>query len=248
MNDRLDIHTHTLASGHAYSTLKEMVKSASKRGVSLLGISDHSPGMPGSCNEFHFSNLKVIPRKMYGVTLLMGCELNITDYDGSVDLPELLLKRIDYSIASIHSPCYPGGTISQNTSAYIGAITNPNVHIIGHPDDSRCPCDYDMVVAAAKEHHTLLEVNNSSLHPGSYRQNARENYLRMLEYCKHYHAPVIVSSDAHIDADVGNHRLALALLEEVSFPVELVINHSPQNLISYLPNAGYIFEQEVSHD
>ena len=41
-------------------------------------------------------------------------------------------------------------------------MKNPAIHIIGHPDDSRFPIDYDTLTAAAREHHKLLEVNNSS--------------------------------------------------------------------------------------
>lgn len=249
MNDILDLHTHTTASGHAYSTLNEMVKAAEMKGLELLGISDHSPGMPGSCHEFYFSNFKVIPRHRSGVTILMGCELNIIDHDGNVDLPEALLKRLDYSIASIHPPCYPDrSSIAENTQAYLGAIKNPDIQIIGHPDDSRYPYDYDMVVAAAKEHHKLLEINNSSLSPLSYRQHAADNYRKLLEYCKKYDTSVIVNSDAHIDLDVGNHQRALSLLKEVGFPENLVVNTSKQRLLSFLPNINITFDQEGSDD
>lgn len=236
MNDMIDLHTHTLASGHAYSTLFEMAKSAAEKGVQVLGSSDHGPQMPGSCDAFYFINFKVIPRNLYGIHLLMGCELNILDYEGHVDLKNYYLKKIDYAIASIHETCYKKGTAAQNTAAYLGAVKNPYVTIIGHPDDSRFPCDYDTLVSAAKEHHTLLEVNSSSLHPSSPRPNARENYITMLEYCAKYQTPVIISSDAHIQCDVGNHHLAHELLSELEFPEELVINTSIDKLLPYIPS------------
>lgn len=139
MKDILDLHTHTIASGHAYNTLYEMVKSASDKGVELFGCSDHGPAIPGSCDAFHFINFKVIPRQLFGIRLLMGCELNILDYEGHVDLNERYLEKVDYTIASIHQPCYHCGTVAENTNAYLGAIQNPYVHIIGHPDDGRFP-------------------------------------------------------------------------------------------------------------
>lgn len=46
----LDVHTHTIASGHAFSTLQEMAKAASDKGLKLLGITEHSSGIPGSCD------------------------------------------------------------------------------------------------------------------------------------------------------------------------------------------------------
>lgn len=235
MKDIMDLHTHTVASGHAYSTLYEMVRSASEKGLALMGSTDHAPKMPGTCNEFYFINFKVIPRTLFGIHILMGAELNILDYTGRIDLREGILQNLDYTIASIHEPCYKNGTMAQNTSACVGAMKNPFVKIIGHPDDSRFPIDYDTLVAAAAENHTLLEVNSSSLHPLSPRKNARENYKVMLESCRRYGASVIINSDAHIEADVGNHARALELLEEISFPEELVVNSSIDRLLPYIP-------------
>ena len=57
MIDILDLHTHTLASGHAYSTITEMAKAASKQGVKILGITEHAPTIPGTCQLFYFQNL-----------------------------------------------------------------------------------------------------------------------------------------------------------------------------------------------
>lgn len=84
----LDLHTHTVASGHAYCTLREMAKAASEKGLKVLGITEHAPKMPGTCHNYYFHNLKVVPRQMYGITLLLGAELNILDFDGNVDLSQ----------------------------------------------------------------------------------------------------------------------------------------------------------------
>lgn len=72
MTDILDLHTHTIVSGHAYNTLYEMVRSASEKGVSLLGVTEHAPKMPGTCHPFYFINFKVVPRELYGVKLMLG--------------------------------------------------------------------------------------------------------------------------------------------------------------------------------
>lgn len=235
MNDIMDLHTHTTASGHAYNTLYEMARSASEKGLTLFGSTDHAPKMPGTCHEFYFINFKVIPRTLFGVKILMGSELNILDYTGRIDLRQGILERLDYTIASIHEPCYRSGSTAENTNAYLGAIENPYVNIIGHPDDGRFPIDYDTITAAAAEHHTLLEVNSSSLHPKSPRMGARENYLTMLEYCKRYHTSIVISSDAHIEADVGNHKLAWELINETGFPEELIVNGSLDRLLPFIP-------------
>lgn len=166
---------------------------------------------------------------------MLGCELNIIDYKGNVDLEPRYLAGLDYAVASIHEPCYDSGTTAQNTAAYLGAMKNPAVQIIGHPDDGRFPIDYETLVCAAKEHHVLLEVNSSSLHPECHRLNARENYITMLELCRRYKVSVIMDSDAHSDADVGNHTRAQALFDEIGFPEELVVNTSIEKAAEYIP-------------
>lgn len=82
----LDVHTHTIASGHAYSTMNEMIKAASEKGLSLYGITEHTSGVPGSCNDLYFTNLKVVPRKLFGIEILLGAEINILDETGKLDL------------------------------------------------------------------------------------------------------------------------------------------------------------------
>ena len=66
-NSVLDLHTHTIVSGHAYSTLREMAKAASDKGLELLGITEHAPKMPGTCHLFYFDNLRIVPRELYGL-------------------------------------------------------------------------------------------------------------------------------------------------------------------------------------
>jgi len=65
--------------------------------------------------------------------------------------------------------------------------------------------------------------------------NAAENYRIMLELCKRYKASIIIDSDAHTEADVGNHERALELIEELNFPEELIVNTSLNKLIPYIP-------------
>ncbi len=235
MTDLMDLHTHTVASGHAYNTIYEMARSAADKGLHLLGIADHGPAMPGSAKAIYFSNFKMLPREIYGLRVLFGCELNILDYEGRVDLPEHILERQDYCVASIHGLCYESGTVAQNTQAYLNVIRNPYIQIIGHPDDAKFPIDHDTLAAAAREHHVLLELNSGSLRPTSVRPGARDNYLSLLEYCRKYGTHILLDSDAHTEADVGNHAQGIALLEQIDFPEELVVNRSLEAAAEFLP-------------
>ena len=79
-----------------------------------------------------------------------------------------------------------------------------------------------------------MELNNSSLIPDSTRLNGRENAKVLLNTCKRFGAPVILGSDAHIWYDVGRFEEAYALLEEVGFPQELILNLSPDGIRTVL--------------
>ena len=232
----LDTHTHTIASGHAYNTINEMVKSAADKGLKLLAITEHAPAMPGSCSYMYFLNLKALRREKYGVKLLFGAELNITGTDGKLDLEEYILKKLDIGIASIHPPCYKEATAEQNLNAYIKAMENPYVNIIGHPDDGRFPVDMEKLVLAAKENHVLLEINNASLNPEGFRKDTEVNDLEMLKFCKKYGQPVVIGSDAHIEEEVGNFERARNVIEKAEFPEELIVNTSIEKLYKYIGN------------
>lgn len=222
----LDVHTHSLASGHAYSTIQEMAKEAAKNGLELLGISEHAPAMPGTCNEMYFHNLKAIPDEIDGVEMLFGIEANIIDFEGGVDTTPRTFDYLDYALASFHPGILTPGSSIENTQTYLKVMENPYINIIGHPDDSRVPVDYKELVAQAKATKTLLEVNNSSLSPISFRSNVRANYKTMLTLCAEQGVPIIVNSDAHISFAVGDLAYAIDLLEEIDFPEELIANES----------------------
>lgn len=227
MEFKLDMHTHTIASGHAYATVLEMIRAAADRGLELLGITEHAQGLPGTCGNMYFQNMRVIPRKMYGMEIMMGAEINILDYNGTLSLEEEFIdKNLDIRIAGIHDLCYDIGTVSQNTQAIVRAIENPQVDIISHPDDSRIPIDYETIVDAAKENHTLLEVNNSSLDCLSSRVGAWDNLQVMLKICEDKKVPVIADTDSHFADAVGVFDHVSVLLKEIDFPEELVVNRS----------------------
>lgn len=229
-----DLHCHTIASGHAYSTLEENIAKAKEKGLKVLGISEHAPNMPGSASLIYFFNLVVLPRKIDDLTLLKGVEANIMDFEGNLDMPKEALERLDYVIAGLHPPCIDPGTIEENTNAIIKVIQNPYVNIIAHPDDSRYPLDYDAVVGAAKEYNVALEINNSSLQPNGYRQDVRKNVTTILNLCKEHDVKVIFGSDAHFSHDIGNVSNCIEITKELGFPHELVINYSEDSLENLL--------------
>lgn len=227
MIDLLDSHLHTVASGHAYSSIGEMITAGKKKGLQLLAFTEHAPSTAGSCCNGYFSNLKILPRKREDIWTLYGAEVNILNREGEIDLPENILKEMDVVVASIHPGSYTTESdITANTTACIRAMQNPFVNILGHPDDGRFPLEYGEIVRAAKAYHVLLEVNNSSFQDTSFRRNTMENCRGMLLTCMKYDAPVIINSDAHVDLQVGEHADGWKIVHEVGFPEELVVNTS----------------------
>lgn len=230
---KLDVHTHTLASGHAYGTINEMIKEASNRNLDILGITEHGPGIPGACNPFYFFNIKVVPRMQYGVKLMLGAEINILDYKGTLDLKHEHIKHLDLRIAGIHFQCYKPGSIDENTTAIINAIKNPDIDIISHPDDGHCPLDYEAVVKAAKEYHTLLELNNNALRSSS-RLNVAQNQETLMKLSMKYDVPMICGSDAHYMNDIANYTCIEPIIKKVNFPDKLIINYDTKKFEEYI--------------
>ena len=230
----LDAHTHTIASGHAYSTIMENAAYAAEAGLELLGITDHAPAMAGGTQPSYFLNFSTIPREISGVEIYMGAELNIMDYDGNIDLDEFYLQRMDYAIASLHPPCIPFGTMEENTNAVLKAMENPYVNILGHPGDPRYPIDCKAIVDKAVETETLIEINDASLIPNGFRKGSEVYIGEILKLCQKKNFPVILASDAHFATHIGKFDNALRLINEAGFPEELIINRSKELFKNFL--------------
>ena len=237
-----DLHTHTVASRHAYSTLLENASYAAKAHLLVLGISDHGPGMPDTTDKNYFFNVRVWPRELFGVHILRGAEVNVLDANGTIDLPEVVLQGLDYVIVSLHTSIFkPGQDSDTNTNALIRAMSHPKVCAVGHPDDGRYPLDYDRLAKAAASQNKALELNESSLSSVSSRKDSEKNAVAMLEACKRESASVMVNSDSHIALSIGFFNRAKYLLEKCAFPASLVVNSSALKLSDF-------FKRSISLD
>lgn len=231
----VDVHTHTIVSGHAYTTWLENVKEAAHKGIKVLGTTEHGPRMPGGPNLFYFGNFKTLPRKLYDVTLLNGCEANIINFKGEIDMPELRQRKLDIIIVSLHDACIKPGSREENTEALLGAMENPLVDIIGHSGNPLFPIYEDVIVKKAKEKNILIEINNGSFRS---RPGSKENCIEIAKLCKLYKTKVILGSDAHICFDIGEFSHAESILNSVNMPENLVMNTDENKIIQYLKNKG----------
>ncbi len=233
MNIVADLHTHTIASGHAYSTLNELAAEAARKGLLAIAITDHGPALPGGPHAYHFGAMRFFPESIAGVRILRGIEANILDSRGTIDLSDPYLRKLDFVMAGLHEGCgFDGRDAAAYTEALVNAMENPLVKAISHPGNPIFPVDYEAVVAAARRTGTALEMNNTSFSIS--RKGSRPNCENLAALIARVGAPVIIGSDAHIAQMVGVFDDAVAVVEEAAIPEMQVVNSSLERLFDFL--------------
>ena len=218
-----DTHTHTLLCQHAYSTLLENIRAAAAAGHRFMATTEHGPAMPGAPHEWYFENLrKAVPREMLGVVVIKGCEADVMDLAGTLDVPEGGLRKLDMVIASMHRLTFPQDTTpEERTAAWCAVAENPRVDVIGHLGDPRFEADYETVIRAFRKGGQAVELNASS--PVS-RPGSEKNCLRIAALCKEYGVPLLLSSDAHFCTSIGEVGPSAAIAQEAGVPEEQILN------------------------
>ena len=222
-----DLHCHTIASSHAYGTFRELVETAVAKGLSALAVTDHGPALPDSPHPWYFGNLHVLPRRIDGLVLLRGAEVNICDLSGRLDLERPVLERLDWIVASFHDDVMAPGSMRENTEAYLAVLENPLVDALGHTGSVQYPYEIDTVVKACREVGRSIEINSGSF---KVRPSAISNCRRIAESCARHGTTVVVTSDAHSPWDVGEVGAAMAMLDSIGFPEELILNAEKDRL------------------
>lgn len=226
-----DLHTHTIASGHGYSTIQEMAGSAKEKGLEVLGFTEHGPKLPGGPHIYFFYNLRVVPENIHGVRILRGVEANIVNQEGQLDLPEELLAPLDVVWAGLHLYQNPVWNREENTQALVNALHNPYVDGIVHPGNPEFPLEIEPVLQAAKETGKVLEINNSSL---LCRKGSEENCLRIATRARELGVTMMINSDAHISFDVGRQDRVLNLVKKAGLTEKDILNTSLEKINAYL--------------
>lgn len=230
----VDLHTHTVTSGHAYSTITENALAASGKGIKLLGMTDHGPSMPGAPHLYHFGNFSIIPDEISGVKILPGVEANIINHEGKLDIPFPYLAQMKLVLAGLHIGCYPGGTSEQNTHAYLKAMENPYTDMMVHPGRPDFQLDLEQVAYTSAKLNVPVEINDSTLATKAEKDAARKNCSYFARYMAKYKSPVILGSDAHFWNRVGEFSQALDLIHEVGITEYQILNTSPDRVLDYL--------------
>lgn len=228
-----DLHTHTLVSTHAYQTLTEMAAQAKACGYRALAITDHGPAMPDTAHLWHFLSYDAMPRQLDGVVMLYGTEANVMDTKGGVDFNQNQLAALDWVVASIHSPCVPGVlSVKEATRLWLGVAENPYIDCIGHSEQQNYRYDYDLVTKAFAKNNKVVELNGNSF---NVRVDGIPNMRTLLRACEKSGCRIALDSDAHSAKEMREGlNKATALLEEINFPQELIVNASAESLVREL--------------
>ncbi len=226
-----DLHTHSIASTHAYATITEMVQEASDLGLFALAITDHARTMPGAPGPFYFESLSIIPAYLKNVRVIKGIEANICDYNGNLDVEESLQKSLEWVVASMHTLTLKGKpSVEKCTHAYLKLAENPNVNVIGHSGASYYKYDYEKVIPVFAKEGKLVEINDSAFR---YKKESLENCVNIARLCKKYGARVCVNTDSHFTHTLGRAEETFQILKEIDFPQKLVVNATVENLKAY---------------
>lgn len=162
-----ELHSHTDWSD-GDSTLEDMAAAAKALGYEYLAITDHSPslkvahGLDASRLEAQMREIDKLNKELNGITLLKGVEVDILR-DGSLDMPDDVLRQLDIVVASVHT--YFKLEEKEQTERIVRAIRHPYVNILGHPTGKlvgqREAYDVDLnkLMRAAKDAGTAIELN-----------------------------------------------------------------------------------------
>ncbi len=224
MTIKTDLHCHSIVSNHAFSTIMENITCAASAGLEAIAITDHGPALGDAPHKFYYPSFVRLPNVVCGVRFLKGCEVNILNNEGKLDIDNNILSTMDIVIASVHNPFYrDAGEDGDNTDMYIKVLQNPFVDILGHSGNPKCKFDIEKVLTKAKELGKFIEINENTF--VARPQNVQ--ICKDIALCaKKVGTYVVVNSDAHFCTNVGVLTNSIKLLEEIAFPEGLIANTS----------------------
>ncbi|MDD5606393.1 MAG: DNA polymerase/3'-5' exonuclease PolX [Candidatus Pacebacteria bacterium] len=214
-----DLHCHTNWSA-GKDSIEKMYEKAQKIGYEYLGISDHTKFLR---IENGLDEKRLIKQSNYikklkekGYNLLHGCEANILA-NGSLDIKNEVLKKLDYVIAGIHS-----GLNQDITERIIKAMQNPYVKIISHltgrliKKREESIMNFDKILKAAQKTNTILEINSSPQ-----RLDIQSEYIKKVKEMK---VRLIINSDAHETKQLENMQYGVFEARRGGLEKEHVLN------------------------
>lgn len=233
-----DLHVHTRASD-GQNSLREMALEAKRRGLSYLGITDHSSrlavahGLDAAGLSRQMDEIDQLNAELPGITLLKGIEVDINE-DGTLDLPDSILARLDLVIGAVHSKF--ALSRERQTERILRAMDHPCFTLLAHPSGrlilEREPYDVDMprIIRHAKQRACFLELNSQPS-----RLDLTDIYCMM---AKEEGVLISVNSDAHSVFDFDHVRFGIGQARRGWLEKENILNTRPvEQLMPILSSA-----------
>lgn len=206
---RGDLHVHTKESD-GVDTIEDLAQAAKDLGYSYIAITDHSRrvtiahGLEPKQLRQQIEKIDRINENLKGITVLKSIEVDILE-DGSLDLPDEILEKLDLTVCAIHSHFHLSK--EKQTERIIRAMQNPNFKILAHPTGRmigrRDPIDIDLekIILAAKNLNKVLEINSQPE-----RMDLSDIYCRM---AKDAGVKMVISTDTHSVSQLGYMRFGV---------------------------------------
>lgn len=226
---RGDLHLHSDWSDGGAS-IEAMARTASELGHEYLALTDHSPlvrvanGLDARRLEHQLETLDAVNEELAPFRVLAGMEVDIRD-DGSLDMDDTLLARLDVVVASVHSKLEMEPAAM--TKRMVTALANPHVDILGHctgrlvvgKGRSESRFDAEIVFAAAAHLDKAIEVNS--------RPERLDPPRRLLRIVDESGAKISIDSDAHATWQLGFQSYGCHRVAEIGISVDRIVNSWP---------------------
>jgi len=201
----VDMHIHSVVSGHSVSTVDEIVRYARRKKMTHIGITEHGPSMEGGPHQNYFYLSELLPSQFAELKVFFGCEANIIDTKGKLDLTDELLHKQQIIIAGIHqnTPFPPNLGRRLNTQAIVRSMQSNCVSIISHPINPIFPVDSNDLVCAATDNNVILELNTQVMKRGLDSFSMKE-YANLINLARKHETKLIINSDAHAHYFIGD--------------------------------------------
>ena len=230
---KIDLHIHSINSGHAYGTYYSIAKEAARKKMKLIAITDHGPNMIGTNGFIHFKMANRAPKVIDGVRVLWGCEANVINGKGEIDLNKECQEEVELLSVGFHRGSgYEDLGKEKNTEAMKKALQNPKVKIFTHPTHCQFDCDFEDVCNCALDNNVLLEINENYL--GESDAKKLQEFKTMVDMAKERGKKLVLGSDAHFLHEIGEDNNIKKYWKEIGLSKEIIINNYPKELMDFL--------------
>jgi len=222
-----DVHMHTVETD-GRKTIEEMAEAAIEHGYKYIAITDHSKnlafanGLDDKRAVEHIQHIRAADKKIDGIKIFAGIEVDILG-DGTLDLSDSVLEKMDLVIASVHS--HFNQSPAEMTDRLLKAIANPNTSFIGHPTGRMLlrrdayQFDMDAVLKAAAKSKVAMELNS---YPD--RLDLCDRHLRL---AKQHGVKIVINTDSHHTSHLDKIRYGILQARRAWLAREDVLNTLP---------------------